>query len=159
MFFISPGNHGNVYYNQCYKIGYYDMMHKWFISIKYLWITCLGHFFLFIVKAVLTPFSPDILNTEETKSFDVSCKSTGSRPAASMYWLLGQQNNDISSNSSTQSIHNSTADVNTVTSNLKYRVDRRYNGQKLICRSSNVAGEIETFLTLNIKCKSATSSL
>ncbi|XP_071172182.1 neural cell adhesion molecule 1-like [Mytilus edulis] len=103
------------------------------------------------LKAVIIPLSPDILNTEETRSFDVSCQSTGSRPAATMYWLLGQQTTNITSNSSTQSIHNSSADVYAVTSNLKYRVDKRYNGQKLICRASNVAGYMETSLTLNVK--------
>lgn len=43
----------------------------------------------------------------------------------------------------------------TVTSSLKYRVARRYNGQKLICRAFNNAGSKETFLTLNVTCKLA----
>lgn len=110
------------------------------------------------MKAVLTPFSLDTLNTEETKSFEVSCQSTGSRPAANMYWLLGQQITNITSNSSTQSIHNASADTYTVTSTLRYRVDRRYHGQNLICRASNIAGNVETSLTFNVKCKSDTLS-
>ncbi|CAC5411892.1 unnamed protein product [Mytilus coruscus] len=46
-------------------------------------------------KPVITGFIPDILRTEETKAFVhvvISCRSTGSRPAASMYWFLGQKN-------------------------------------------------------------------
>lgn len=109
-----------------------------------------------LVKAVLTPFSPDTLNTEERKSFEASCQSTGSRPAANMYWLLGQQIINITSNSSTQSTHNASADTYEVTSSLRYRVDRRYNRQNLICRASNIVGYVETNLTFNVKCKSAT---
>ncbi|XP_076110861.1 kin of IRRE-like protein 3 [Mytilus galloprovincialis] len=98
---------------------------------------------------IITPFNPYILNTEETKYFDVSCKSTGSRPAASMYWLLGQQN--ITSNSTSQSNEESSTNKYIVTSYLRYRADRRYNGQKLKCRASNVAGVMETSLTLDVK--------
>ncbi|XP_071175218.1 synaptogenesis protein syg-2-like [Mytilus edulis] len=101
------------------------------------------------LKPVIIPFAPDTLSTEETKTFDVSCKSTGSRPAASMYWLLGQQ--DITSNSTSQTNEQSSTDKYTVASNLKYRVDRRYNGQNLICRASNVAGNMDTSLTLDVK--------
>ncbi|CAC5394845.1 unnamed protein product [Mytilus coruscus] len=101
------------------------------------------------IKPIITPFDPDILSTEETKSFDISCQSTGSRPAASMYWLLGQKN--ITSNSTYLSNQESLTDKYTVTSNLRYRVDRRYNGQKLICRAVNIAGSMETFRTLYVK--------
>ncbi|CAG2222201.1 unnamed protein product [Mytilus edulis] len=101
------------------------------------------------VKPVLILFDPDTLYTEETKSVDVSCQSTGSRPAASMYWLLGQQN--ITSDSTSQTIHDSPTDKYTVTSSLRYSVDRRYNGQKLTCGAVNIAGSMETFLTLDVK--------
>ncbi|CAG2197900.1 unnamed protein product [Mytilus edulis] len=66
-----------------------------------------------------------------------------------MYWFLRQQN--ITSNSTFQSIHDSSTDKYTVTSTLKYRVDRNYNGQMLICRACNVAGSMETYLTLDVK--------
>ncbi|VDI52806.1 Hypothetical predicted protein, partial [Mytilus galloprovincialis] len=100
-------------------------------------------------KPLIIPFALDTLNTEETISFDLSCQSTGSRPAASMYWLFGQQN--ITSNSTSQSNGESSKDKYTVTSYLRYRVDREYNGKKLICRASNVAGSMETSITLDVK--------
>ncbi|CAC5411894.1 unnamed protein product [Mytilus coruscus] len=106
---------------------------------------------LFSVIPIIIPFIHDTLSTEETKSFDVSCRSTGSRPAASMYWLLGQQGTNVTPNSTSQSNEELSTDKYTVTSNLKYRVDRIHNGQKLICRASNVAGNMETSLTLNVK--------
>ncbi|VDI57117.1 Hypothetical predicted protein [Mytilus galloprovincialis] len=103
------------------------------------------------IKPNITPFSPDTLDTEETTSFNISCQSYGSRPTAFIYWLIGQQNSNVTSNSSTESIHDSSTNTYTVISTLKYRVDRRYNGQKLIFRASNVAGYMETSLTLNVK--------
>lgn len=105
---------------------------------------------------MITSFVPDTLITEETKSFTKSCQSTGSRPVASMYWflhVLGQERIDVTSNSTFQSNQESSTDKYTVTSNLIYRVDRRYNGQKLICRAANIAGNSETSLTLNVNCK------
>ncbi|CAC5404052.1 unnamed protein product [Mytilus coruscus] len=107
-----------------------------------------------MLKPIITPFVSDTLSTEETKSFEVSCLSTGSRPAASMHWLLGQKRIDVTSNSSSQSNKEPSTQTYSVTSNLKYRVDRSYNGQKLICRASNVVDYMETLLTLNVKCKS-----
>ncbi|CAG2232582.1 unnamed protein product [Mytilus edulis] len=104
-----------------------------------------------IVKPVIVPFVSNTLSTDENKLFNTLCQTVGSRPAASMHWLLGQQN--ITSNSTSQSNEQSSTDKYTVTSNLRYRVDRRYNGQMLTCRGSNVAGYTETSLTLNVKCK------
>ncbi|XP_076109531.1 nephrin-like [Mytilus galloprovincialis] len=101
------------------------------------------------LKPVIDPFSLDTLSTEETKSFNVSCRSTGSRPAAAMNWFLEQQN--ITSNSTSQSKKESSTDKYTVTSYLRYSVDRRYNGQKLSCRAVNIAGFMEGSLTLNVK--------
>ncbi|CAC5403968.1 unnamed protein product [Mytilus coruscus] len=103
------------------------------------------------LKPVITPFSPDTVSTEETKSFAISCQCIGSRPAAYIYWLLGQERINITTNSTSQSNHESSTDKYTVTSNLKYRVERSYNGQKLICRASNVAGSMETSLTIDVK--------
>ncbi|CAG2206462.1 unnamed protein product [Mytilus edulis] len=102
-------------------------------------------------QPVITPFVPDTLITEETKTFAISCQSTGSRPAALMYWFLEQQN--ITSNSTSQTIHDSPTDKYTVTSSLRYSVDRRYNEQKLKCGAVNIAGSMEIFLTLDVKCK------
>ncbi|CAG2217389.1 unnamed protein product [Mytilus edulis] len=108
-------------------------------------------------QELLTPptsynsFVPDTLITEETKTFAISCQSTGSRPAALMYWFLEQQN--ITSNSTSQTIHDSPTDKYTVTSSLRYSVDRRYNEQKLKCGAVNIAGSMEIFLTLDVKCK------
>ncbi|CAC5359013.1 unnamed protein product [Mytilus coruscus] len=103
------------------------------------------------LKPVITPFSIETLSTEESKSFDVSCQSTGSRPAASVYWVLGQQRIYVTINSTTKSNHESLTNKYTMTSNIIYRVDRRYNGQKLICGAVNVAGYMESSLTLNVK--------
>ncbi|XP_071176550.1 cell adhesion molecule 3-like [Mytilus edulis] len=103
------------------------------------------------IKPNITPFSPDTLDTEETTSFNVLCHSNGSRPTAFIHWLLGQQQSNVSSNSSTKYMHDSSTDTYTVTSTLKYRVDRIYNGQKLTCRAANVAGSMETSLTLYVK--------
>ncbi|XP_063442108.1 cell adhesion molecule 2-like [Mytilus trossulus] len=36
-------------------------------------------------------FSSDLVQTEETKPLLISCTSTGSRPKASIYWLLGDR--------------------------------------------------------------------
>lgn len=103
------------------------------------------------MKPVITPFVPDTLSTEETKSFDIACQSTESRPAALMHWFLEQLN--ITSNSTSQSYNDKSTDKYSVTSNLKYGVDRSYNGQKILCRAVNIAGSMETSLTLYVKCK------
>ncbi|CAC5394852.1 NCAM [Mytilus coruscus] len=130
--------------------GYTVTCQAGYTDINYYPLTVSAHFHLKL-KPVLSLFAPDTLNTEETKDFDVSCQSTGSRPAATMYWLLGQQRTNVTSDSTSQYIHDSSTDTYKVISNLKYRVDRSYNGQKLICRASNVAGNMETSLILNVK--------
>ncbi|XP_071172181.1 nectin-1-like [Mytilus edulis] len=66
-----------------------------------------------------------------------------------MYWFLGQQN--ITSNSTYLSNLESPTDKYTVISNLRYKVHRSYNRQKLICIAVNIAGSMETSLTLNVK--------
>ncbi|CAG2197911.1 unnamed protein product [Mytilus edulis] len=101
------------------------------------------------LKPNISPFDSDTVDIEETKYFIVSCQSSGSRPAASMYWLLGQQN--ITLNTTSQSYHDPSTDKYSVTSNLRYRLNRNYNGLKLICRASNVAGSMETSIRVNIK--------
>ncbi|XP_052063061.1 kin of IRRE-like protein 3 [Mytilus californianus] len=103
------------------------------------------------LKPVITPFSPDTVSTEETKVFAISCQATGSRPAAYIYWLLGPQRTNITTNSTSQSNKESSTDTYNVTSYLKYRVDRKYNEQTLICIAVNVAGSMETSLTLDVK--------
>lgn len=123
-------------------------------SLKWIHIIDIALFyFLFSVKPNITPFSPDTLDTEETASLNVLCHSNGSRPTAFIHWLLGQHHSNVSSNSSTKYMHDSSTDTYTVTSTLKYRVDRIYNGQKLTCKAVNVAGSMETSLTLYVKCK------
>ncbi|XP_052075802.1 uncharacterized protein LOC127713875 [Mytilus californianus] len=64
-----------------------------------------------MLKPIITPFSPDTLRTEETKYFDVSCQSTGSRPAALISWLLGQEGTNVTSNSTSQSNQESSTDI------------------------------------------------
>ncbi|CAG2242113.1 unnamed protein product [Mytilus edulis] len=86
------------------------------------------------LKPNISPFDSDTVDIEETKYLIVSCQSSGSRPAASMYWLVGQQN--ITLNSKSQSYHDPSTDKYLVTSKLRYRLNRNYNGQKLICRAN-----------------------
>ncbi|XP_052063074.1 nephrin-like [Mytilus californianus] len=123
------------------RAGYEDIRYHPLNTTAYIYLK---------LKPVITPFSIETLSTEESKSFDVSCQSNGSRPAASVYWVLGQQRINVTINSTTKSNHELLTNKYTVTSNIIYRVDRRYNGQKLICGAVNVAGYMETSLTLNV---------
>ncbi|XP_076109449.1 uncharacterized protein LOC143078475 [Mytilus galloprovincialis] len=101
-------------------------------------------------------FSSDSVNTEENKPLVISCTSTGSRPKASIYWLLGDGKTNITANVTQLSpSHDPTTDTYSVTSTLTYSMDRIYNGQYMICGSRNEAtleqgGGVETSKTLNI---------
>ncbi|XP_076109450.1 nephrin-like [Mytilus galloprovincialis] len=101
-------------------------------------------------------FSSDSVNTEENKPLVISCTSTGSRPKASIYWLLGDGKTNITANVTQLSpSHDPTTDTYSVTSTLTYSMDRIYNGQYMICGSRNEATleqgrGVETSKTLNI---------
>ncbi|VDI65477.1 Hypothetical predicted protein [Mytilus galloprovincialis] len=101
-------------------------------------------------------FSSDSVNTEENKPLVISCTSTGSRPKASIYWLLGDGKTNITAYATQlPPSHDPTTDTYSVTSTLTYSMHRIYNGKYMICGARNEAtleqgGGVETSKTLNI---------
>lgn len=89
----------------------------------------------------------------------ISCTSTGSRPKASIYWLLGDGKTNITAYATQlPPSHDTTTDTYSVTSTLTYSMDRIYNGKYMFCGARNEAtleqeGGVETSKTLNITCK------
>ncbi|CAC5359018.1 unnamed protein product [Mytilus coruscus] len=82
-------------------------------------------------------FSAPHVNTLEMVPFSVSCTSTGSRPAAAIWWMVGQT--DVTITASLQ--ENKGADETfTLTSTLTYTVDRKFNLQAIICTANNTIG-------------------
>ena len=108
-----------------------------------------------LVKPFPPVFSHDHVNTEETKPLVVSCTSDGSRPAAVFNWFLGDGNINLTANSTQQTVHNTSTDTFIVTSTFIYRVDRRYNGQIIVCSVSNDAtlSAVTSIEVLDVKCK------
>ncbi|CAG2225932.1 unnamed protein product [Mytilus edulis] len=111
---------------------------------------------LFSVKPYPPRFSSDSVNTEENKPLVISCTSTGSRPKASIYWLLGDGKTNITAYATQlPPSHDPTTDTYSVTSTLTYSMHRIYNGKYMICGARNEAtleqgGGVETSKTLNI---------
>jgi hypothetical protein len=62
----------------------------------------------------------------ETKPLDVTCRTTGSRPKATLKWTIGQK--DVTSDATEQSSYFTASDTYTVISDLKYSVGKSDNG-------------------------------
>ena len=90
---------------------------------------------------------------EEAKPLDVTCKTTGSRPRATLQWTLGQK--DVTFNATQWFSHNTASDTYTVISDLTYSVGKCEHGQELTCKAINVAASsgLQTSITLNVTCK------
>ena len=105
----------------------------------------------------MRPFPPTITGNvgsiEEIKPLDVTCKTTGSRPKAILYWTIGQK--DVTSYATEQPSPITASDTYTVISMLKYSVGKSDNGQVLTCKAVNVAAYsgLQTSITLDVKCK------
>jgi hypothetical protein len=103
------------------------------------------------------PLQPTItVNTgsiEETKPLDVTCRTTGSRPKATLQWTIGQK--DVTSNATEWSSHITASDTYTVISDLTYSVGKSNNEQVLTCKADNVVASsgVQTSITLNVTCK------
>jgi len=90
---------------------------------------------------------------EEGKPLDVTYKTTGSRPRATLQWTIGQK--DVTSNATQWFSHNTASDTYTVISDLTYSVGKCEHGQELTCKAVNVAAPsgLQTSITLNVTCK------
>lgn len=95
-------------------------------------------------------FSASLVNTFEMVPFTVSCSSTGSRPAATIWWMLGQTDVTISA-SSQENI--GVDEMFTVTSTLTYTVDREVNLQSIKCTANNTIGGFFNQIGLFVRCK------
>ena len=95
----------------------------------------------------------NIDSIEEAKPLDVTCKTTGSRPRATLQWTIGQK--DVTSNATEWFSHSTASDTYTVISDLTYSVGECEHGQELKCKAVNVAASIglQTSVTLNVACK------
>ena len=69
----------------------------------------------------MKPLQPTIIGNvgiiEETKPLDVTCKTTGSRPRATLQWTIGQK--DVTSDATERSSHNIASDTYTMTSDIQ----------------------------------------
>jgi hypothetical protein len=103
------------------------------------------------------PLQPSItVNTgsiEETQPLNVTCRTTGSRPRATLQWTIGQK--DVTSDATERSSYITASDTDTVISDLTYSVGKSDNGQVLVCKAVNVAAPsgIQATTTLDVKCK------
>ena len=108
------------------------------------------------------PLQPTITgyvgSIEETNQLVVTCKTTGSRPKATLQWTLGQK--DVTSNATERSSHITASDTYTVISDLTYSVRKSDTGKVLICKAVNVAAtsDVQTSITLDVTCKLNTVS-
>jgi len=103
------------------------------------------------------PLQPSItvskVSIEETKPLYASCRTTGSRPRATLQWRLGQK--DVTSNATEWFNHDKDSDTYRVKSDLAYTVGKSDLGQVLTCKAVNAAAPsgLQTSITLNVKCK------
>jgi hypothetical protein len=105
------------------------------------------------VKPLQPTITVNVGRIEETKPLDVTCRTTGSRPKATLQWTIGQK--DVTSNATERSSHITASDTYTVISDLRYSVGKNDNGQVLTCKVVNVAAPsgIQTTKTLSVNCK------
>ena len=105
----------------------------------------------------MKPLQPSItVNTgsiEETQPLNVTCRTTGSRPKATLQWTIRQK--DVTSNATERFNHIRASDAYTVISDLTYSVGKSDNGQMLACKAINVAAPscVKTSISLNVKCE------
>ena len=93
--------------------------------------------YIISVRPLSTSITGYAGSIEETKSLNVTCTTTGSRPRATLEWTIGQK--DVTSNATEQFSHNIASDTYTVISELTYSVGKSDNGQVLTCKAVNVA--------------------
>ena len=105
------------------------------------------------VRPLPPTINGNIDSIEEAKPLDVTCKTTGSRPRATLQWTIGQK--DVTSNATEWFSHSTASDTYTVISDLTYSVGECEHGQELKCKAVNVAASIglQTSVTLNVACK------
>ncbi|XP_076110681.1 irregular chiasm C-roughest protein-like [Mytilus galloprovincialis] len=93
-------------------------------------------------------FSVPLVTTMEMVPFSISCTSTGSRPAAAFWWIVGQ--NDVTIKASSQENKNADETFN-VTSTLTYTVNRQFNLQPIICTANNTIGGFSNQISLFVR--------
>lgn len=99
---------------------------------------------------VMPVFSAPIVNTMEMFPFSVSCTSIGSRPAATIWWMVGETDvTNLASSEEKQGVD----ETFTLTSTLKYTVDRKFNLQPIICTANNTIGGFSNQINLFVRCK------
>ncbi|VDI58003.1 Hypothetical predicted protein, partial [Mytilus galloprovincialis] len=82
-------------------------------------------------------FSASLVNTFEMVPFSISCTSTGSRPVAAIWWIIGQTDvTNLALSKEKQGVD----ETFTVTSTLTYTVDRNFNLQSIKCTANNTIG-------------------
>ncbi|XP_052063727.1 uncharacterized protein LOC127703253 isoform X2 [Mytilus californianus] len=105
-----------------------------------------------IIYLNLMPLVPilnaSFVNTLEMVPFSLSCASTGSRPAATVWWTVGQT--DATFEASSQENRDSDESY-TVTSTLTYVVDRKYNLQPITCKANNTVGGFSNKISLFVR--------
>ncbi|XP_071175231.1 neural cell adhesion molecule 1-like [Mytilus edulis] len=93
-------------------------------------------------------FSASLVNTLEMVPFSISCTSNGSRPAATIWWTIGQT--DVTSTASSHETQG-VDETFTVTSTLTYTVDRKFNLQPIICTANNTIGGFSNQINLFVR--------
>ncbi|XP_071176514.1 neural cell adhesion molecule 1-like [Mytilus edulis] len=93
-------------------------------------------------------FSAPLVNTLEMVPFSISCTSTGSRPAAAIWWMIGQT--DVTNLASSQEKKGGD-ETFTVTSTLTYTVDRNFNLQSIKCTANNTIGGFSNQINLFVR--------
>jgi hypothetical protein len=108
--------------------------------------------YIILVKPLQPTITVNNVSIEETKPLNLSCRTTGSRPRATLQWTIGQK--DVTSNATERSNHSTASDTYTVISDLTYSVGKSDNGQVLTCKAVNVAASsgVKTTITINVKC-------
>ncbi|XP_063416830.1 cell adhesion molecule 2-like [Mytilus trossulus] len=93
-------------------------------------------------------FSAPLVNTMEMAPFSITCTSSGSRPAATIWWMVGQT--DVTNLASSQG-KQWVDETFTVTSTLNYTVDRKFNLQSIKCTANNTIGGISNLINLFVR--------
>ncbi|XP_071175227.1 irregular chiasm C-roughest protein-like isoform X2 [Mytilus edulis] len=93
-------------------------------------------------------FGAPFVNSLEMVPFSISCTSTGSRPAAAIWWMIGQT--DVTSTASSHETQ-SVDETFTVTSTLTYTVHRNFNLQSIKCTANNTIGGFSNQINLFVR--------